>query len=204
MSLPEVLRSEPQFQGYVFRVETDTLRFPDGSETSRDVVRHPGAVGVVAVDDQRRVMLISQYRHPVGRELLELPAGLLDQAGEPASLAAARELAEEVGLRATIWSTLLDASTSSGMTDEAVRLYLATDISIAPDTGFVREHEELDLKPRWVPLDDAVAMIFTGEIVNSLCIMGLLATQRFYTQSPAPVGLRRADAPWRDRPSHQG
>jgi len=204
VSVPELLGSTPRFQGHIFRVETDALRFSDGSETTRDVVRHPGAVGVVALDDQQRVMLISQYRHPIGRELIELPAGLLDKEGEPASLTVARELAEEVGLQATRWSVLLDTVTSSGMSDEAVRVYLATDISVAPDTGFIREHEELDLKPRWVPLNDAVAMIFTGEIVNGLCVMGLLAAQRFLTQAPAPVILRGADAPWNDRPSHQG
>src|SRR4051794_19341062 len=97
---------------------------PDGSQAFREIVDHPGAVGVLALDSQERVVLVNQYRHAVGRRLDELPAGLLDIAGEPALVAAQRELAEEAGLAAGQWDVLLDLHTSPGFSAEAIRIFL--------------------------------------------------------------------------------
>ena len=138
---------------------------PGGNESQRDVVIHPGAVGVVALDDQGRVMLIKQYRHPVKESLWELPAGLMDVEGELALTTAQRELGEEAGLQANTWNVLVDVLTSPGMTDEATRIYLARDIS---DTGNERsdEDEEADLELAWVDLDEALRSVLSGGIRN--------------------------------------
>ena len=112
----EVKSSEQVYDGAIIEVRRDDVVMPGGKTASRDVVVHPGAVGVVAYDDEGRILLLHQYRHPVRQRLWELPAGLLDVAGEPASTAAARELAEEAGIAASRWDTLVDTFTSPGMT----------------------------------------------------------------------------------------
>lgn len=198
----EVVGSEPAYDGKVFSVRVDSVRMPDGSVKPRDVVRHPGAVGVVALDDDGRILLIRQYRHPVGSSLLELPAGILGVDTEPGRLAAARELAEEAGLRADRWDVLVDAWTSPGMSDEAVRVYLARGITDAPDSDFERVDEETDLQPRWVRLDEAVAMALAGTLTNSLCLLGVLATAA--ARGEEFRGLRAAGAPWPARPDRAG
>jgi hypothetical protein len=103
-----VLASTRQFEGRVISLRTDEVRMSDGTVVTREIVEHPGAVGVVALDDREQVVLVNQYRHPVGRYLDELPAGLLDVAGEPAVVAAQRELKEETGLAAAEWHVLID------------------------------------------------------------------------------------------------
>ena len=118
----------------VISVRQDHLRSPaDGAEFVRDVVIHPGAVGVVALDDDERVLLVSQYRHPVGHRLFEVPAGLLDVPGEPYHLAAARELYEEGHVRADEWRVLVDLFTSPGMTTESTRIFLARGLTAVAD-----------------------------------------------------------------------
>lgn len=187
-----MLSSERVFDGRVIAVRKDVVSMPGDTTSQRDVVEHPGAVGIVALDDQGRVLLVNQYRHPVGRRLDELPAGLLDVDGEPALAAAQRELAEEAGLAADTWHVLVDALTSPGMTDEAIRIFLAQDVHEVDRD--VQEHEELELTSRWVDLDEAVRRVLAGELENAMAGLGVLAADRAVREGFR--GLRPADAPW--------
>jgi ADP-ribose pyrophosphatase len=165
---------------------------PGQTTSQRDVVVHPGAVGVVALDDQDRVLLVTQYRHPVRRRLEELPAGLLDKPGEPALQAAQRELMEEAGFAAQTWDVLVDTLTSPGMSDEAIRVFLARDVrEVQRD---VQEHEEADMTSDWVPLDEAVRWAFDGRLENAMAVVGVLAADR--ARRDGFTGLRPADATW--------
>lgn len=185
----EVFRS-----GRVIDVRSDVVEMPDGSTAVRDVVVHPGAVGIVALDADERVLLVQQYRHPARHRLWEPPAGLLDIEGEDPLAAARRELFEEAHLVAARWDVLLDAFTTPGMTDEAVRVFLARDVSAAPGAKYAGQHEEADMPVRWVPLDEAVAGIFAGRLHNPMAVMGVLAAAR--ARETGYAGLRAADAPW--------
>lgn len=189
--------SDLVYQGRVISVRRDLVTMPGDTSSHRDVVVHPGAVGVVALDERGRVLLVTQYRHPVGRRLEELPAGLLDVAGESALLAAQRELAEEAGLAADTWHVLVDVLTSPGMTDEAIRIFLARDVRPVPRD--VQEHEEAELTSAWVDLQEVVRRVFAGEIENAMCAVGVLAADRAVRDRF--TGLRLADAPW---PSRKG
>ncbi|HTW18956.1 MAG TPA: NUDIX hydrolase [Mycobacteriales bacterium] len=180
--------------GRVIDVRTDEVAMPGGTTATRDVVVHPGAVAVIALDDAGRVLLLQQYRHPVRRLLWEPPAGLLDKEGEPPLHAAQRELYEEAHLEADRWDVLVDAFTSPGMTDEAVRIYLARDVRPASAPRFVGEDEESDMPQRWVPLDEAVAGVQSGELHNPLAAIGLLAAS--LAAREAFAALRPADAQW--------
>jgi ADP-ribose pyrophosphatase len=199
----EVVESTTPYHGKIISVRKDLVTMPDGSRTQRDVIVHPGAVGVVAFRDDGRIMMVRQYRHPVRQPLWELPAGLLDIAGEAASAAAARELAEEAGLTATRWDVLVDAFSSPGMTDEAYRVFLARGIGEVPaDARYVGEDEEAEMSLAWVSLDDALAQVLAGEIVNSMAIVGILAAAQARTGDFG--GLRPTDAAWPARPDHAG
>ena len=191
----DVVDSDTPFVGRVISVRRDQVTMPDGVTSQRDVVVHPGAVGVVALQDDQ-VLLVNQYRHPVGRHLDELPAGLLDVAQEPAFAAAQRELAEEAGYAAATWHVLVDVFTSPGMTDEAIRLYLAQDLTAVERD--VQEHEELEMTARWEPLDDLVAAALAGELENGICVTGVLGAA--VVRQLGTAHLRPADAPWRARP----
>jgi 8-oxo-dGTP pyrophosphatase MutT (NUDIX family) len=190
--------SETVFEGRIITVRKDVVTMPGDTTSQRDVVVHPGAVGVVALDDQSRVLLVNQYRHPVGRRLDELPAGLLDKDGEPALEAAQRELMEEAGLAADTWHVLVDTLSSPGMTDEAVRTFLARDVRTVDRD--VQEHEEAEMSSTWVPLQDAVQRVLAGEIENAIAAVGILATDRAARDGFAD--LRPADAPWAARKTH--
>ncbi|GAC1397933.1 MAG: NUDIX hydrolase [Mycobacterium sp.] len=189
----ETVTSETLYVGKIFALRADEVRMPHGNTTRREVVEHYGAVAILALDDENNVVLVYQYRHPLGRRLWELPAGLLDLGGEVPHITAARELAEEAGLAATEWRTLVDLDSAPGFSDESVRVYLATGLT---DIGRPDAHdEEADLTLRWFPLDEAVRMVLRGEIVNSLAVGGILAA---HTVSD-PATLRPVDAPWPDR-----
>jgi 8-oxo-dGDP phosphatase len=163
-----------QFHGPVFRVFTDQVEMPDGQVVARDYLRHIGAVAVVALDEQDRVVMVRQYRHAVGCELWELPAGLVDVAGEQLPEVAARELAEETDLRAGTLEPLIELHPSPGVSDERIRIFLARDLSPAPQPH-QRQHEEATLTVARFPLEDAVRMIFEGQITNGAAVAGLLA-----------------------------
>ncbi|WP_246090012.1 NUDIX domain-containing protein [Nonomuraea deserti] len=191
----DVLETKERFDGHVIKVVTDTVRMPRDEAAERDYVVHPGAVAVLALDDQDRVLLIRQYRHPTRHLMWELPAGLRDVPGEPLVDAAARELAEEAGYRAATWHTLIDLRTSPGMSDERIRVFLARDLTKIPDeeNGFVHRHEEIDMPVKWVPLPDAVEKALMGMIHNSPAVAGILAA---YAASVEGLALLRpADAP---------
>lgn len=193
-----VERSEDAYKGRVISVRVDDLRMPNGDTTelvSREVVRHPGSVGVIGLDDQDRVLLIQQYRHPVGHRLWEPPAGLRDVDGEPTWRTAARELAEEAGYRAREWHTLVDVFTSPGMTDERVRIFLARGLTEIPEeeSDFERIHEEAGMPVVWVPLDEAVAAVARGQVHNPLAVMGILAV--YAARAGGYRELRAPDAP---------
>ena len=167
---------------------------PDGTRTTRDVVVHPGAVGIIALDDNGNVLLVHQYRHPVRQRLWEPPAGLLDEAGEDPLEAAKRELFEEAHYRADRWDVLVDAFTSPGMTDESVRIYLAREVRPAEGDRHEGIDEERDMPVRWVPLSDAVEAILGGRLHNPMAVMGLFATA--HARDRDFRDLRSADAPW--------
>ena len=164
----------------------------------RELLRHPGAVAMIVLDDHERVLLQRQYRHPVGRELWEPPAGLLDIHGEDAREAAARELAEEADLVAARWDVLVDFFTSPGGSDEAIRVFLARELSPVPQADrFEREDEERDMPARWVPLDVAVGLVLRGAVHNPSTVVGVLAAAAARTAGWST--LRPADAPWPER-----
>lgn len=173
----EVLDTKERFSGHIITVVTDTVRMPGGDTAERDVIRHPGAVGAVAVDADGRVLLIRQYRHPVGDALWEVPAGIRDVDGEDPAETARRELLEETGWTARTWSHLATAYATPGASDERYEIYLATDVEEAPERPEVH-HEEADLELRWVPLADACAEVLDGRITNAMCVIGVLAAAR--------------------------
>jgi 8-oxo-dGDP phosphatase len=176
------------FVGPIFSVVTDEVELPDATVVRRDLVRTRGAVIIVALDDQDRVTLIRQYRQAVGRTLWELPAGMLDVAGETPLAAAARELAEEVDLVAARWDLLVELHPSPGFTDDFFRVFLARELAPVPETDrFTRRQEEAQLVVALVDLDEAVAMVERGEITNGGAVAGLLAAARARDQAWATL-----------------
>jgi len=194
-----ILASQEQFRGHVISVRTDSVRMVDGKVAQRDYVVHPGAVGVVALDEADRVLLVRQYRHPVRWRLWELPAGLLDHPGENPLEAAKRELYEEAHQQAADWRVLVDLFTTPGSSDEAIRLYLARGVTEADLEPYVREHEEADMRSVWMDRSEVTRLILAGELHNPLAVAGVLALTTAITTN-ALDDLRPADAPWPQRP----
>jgi ADP-ribose pyrophosphatase len=175
----ETLARTERYAGPIFTVFSDQVTMSDGEPAVRDVVENKGAVGVAAIDDVGRVVLIRQYRHPVRRRLWELPAGLRDVQGEDLVLTAARELAEETDYRAGRFDLLIDLHTSPGFSDETIRIFLARELTPVPeDERHDRTGEEADIEIAWFDLDEAVAMVLRGEITNAAAVGGLLAAAR--------------------------
>jgi len=191
-----VLSTKDVYKGRIIAIRVDDVAMPGGGQAKREVVEHHGAVAIVALDDDDQVTLIHQYRHPLGRRIWELPAGLIDHLGEDPLESAKRELVEEVGLAAENWSVLVDVAASPGFTDEVVRIFLATELSEV-DRDLLGD-EEADLVARKFPLAEAVRMALAGEIVNGATVGGLLAAQ---TIRASGAETRPADAPWRDLPT---
>ncbi|MET8467496.1 NUDIX hydrolase [Micromonospora zamorensis] len=190
----EVRSREERYRGRIFDVVTEEVTMPGGGTGMRDLVRHVGAVAVVALDDAGQVVLIRQYRHPVGRHLWELPAGLMDVSGEELPAAALRELAEEADLTGGQVDVLVDLHSSPGFTNELVRVFLARDLAEVPaDERHERRDEEADLQVVRIDLDEAVAMVLAGEITNASAVAGLLAAAR--ARDTGWSTLRRSDAP---------
>ncbi|NHD15462.1 MULTISPECIES: NUDIX domain-containing protein [Actinopolyspora] len=191
------LSTSDVYVGNILALRSDEVAMPGGGRSRREVVEHPGAVAVVALDEWDRVVLVHQYRYPLGRRLWELPAGLLDVRGESPRNTAQRELAEEVGLAARDWSVLVDVAASPGFTDQAERVYLARGLSEVARPEPVAD-EEADLVVDRVPLDRAVESVFAGEIVNAPAVSGLLAARAVRDGHVRP---RSGDAEWTDRPT---
>ncbi len=171
-----VTDSQTLADGPVFTTVRETVTTPSGESMTRDYIKHKGSVVILAADAEDRLVLIEQYRHPVRHRVVEAPAGLLDQAGEPPLLAAQRELAEEVGLTAENWSLLVELFASPGCSDECTVVYLATGLSpTAAPEGFVAADEEADMVILEVSLDEVVAQILAGRLHNPGLVAGALA-----------------------------
>jgi 8-oxo-dGDP phosphatase len=173
-----VTASRQAYDGNVVGVRVDTLR-ADGQTFDREVMTHPGAVAVMAIDDDDQVLVLSQYRHACQRRMIELPAGLLDVSGEPPLEAAKRELREEGGIEADTWEYLLEYAPSPGISTERVQLYLATGVHAAesPD-GFTAEHEEASMTRMWVGFDALLAAVMHGQVQNGHTVLGSLVVSR--------------------------
>jgi ADP-ribose pyrophosphatase len=175
MEQPQLLDRAVVYRGEIITVHRDTLR-QGGQEVVREVVEHADSVAVVALDEDGKVLLVRQYRHPVGGFLWELPAGLLDEPGEDWIDAAQRELAEEAGIAARHWEQLVDLHPSPGMSGERVRVFLARDLRRTE--GGPDPDDDEDLERQWVPLREALDRVRSGDITNGLAVAGLLAAGR--------------------------
>jgi 8-oxo-dGDP phosphatase len=182
-------------EGSLVRLRRDMVRMPEGDVVGRDVLEHPGAVAVVALDADDRVLMIRQYRHPVARMLWEVPAGLRDVPGEPLHVTAERELLEEAGYRADWWAVLTDTFTSPGISTERLRIFLARGLAEVPEAerSYVPEHEEAHLLVTWLPLEQAVARVRAGDLHNGVTALGILSA--YAARKDGFAMLRGADAP---------
>ena len=191
----EVEGTQTTYEGDLIDVRVERVRMPDGNQAQREVVQHPDSVAIAALDSERHLLLIRQYRVPVRDWLWELPAGLRDRDDEDPLDAARRELAEETGVRADTWRTLVDLYTSPGISTEAVRVYLATDLQDEARLGRARDEEET-LERRWLSLPDALREVPAGRITNAHSVAGILAVcGQAAVTSPS---TRSPNDPWPD------
>jgi ADP-ribose pyrophosphatase len=167
---------ETLLDGRIARFTKVRVRGPDGHEFERQILRHPGVVATVPLHDDGTVTLVRQYRTAIDRELLEIPAGTRDVAGEDPASAAARELAEEAGLAAGQLEELTTYFAAAGLTDEAIVLFLARSLTPVPDDR--HGPEELAMTVERIPLDEALAMVDDGRITDAKTIIGLTMTAR--------------------------
>ncbi|MBX9426039.1 MULTISPECIES: NUDIX hydrolase [Streptomyces] len=187
------------FQGNKTSVRTDDVVMPDGTVARRDYQVHPGSVAVLALDEEDRVLLLKQYRHPVRQKLWEIPAGLLDVPGENPLHAAQRELYEEAHVKAGDWRVLTDVYTTPGGCDEAVRIFLARDLAEAEGERFAVAEEEADMELARVPVADLVRGVLAGELHNNCLVVGVLSLAAARAGEGLDA-LRPAEAPWPARP----
>ncbi|WP_327322704.1 NUDIX hydrolase [Streptomyces sp. NBC_01210] len=187
------------FRGNKTSVRTDDVVMPDGTVARRDYQVHPGSVAVLALDDSGRVLVLRQYRHPVRHKLWEIPAGLLDVPGENPLHAAQRELYEEAHVKAEDWRVLADVYTTPGGCDEAVRIFLAGDLSEAEGERFEVSDEEADMELARVPLEDLVRGVLAGDLHNNALVVGVLSLTAVLNGDGVDT-LRPAEAPWPARP----
>lgn len=190
----EVISREVTYRGNVWEISREIFKYESGTLT-RDYLRHPGAVAVVAINESREVLLISQYRHPVGQTMVEIPAGLLDDMNESAADAAARELLEETGYKANKWHVLLDMCTTPGSSSEAIRIFLATDLRFEPDETYTPHAEETEIKVWFEPIEQVASKILGGLIQNPTAVSGILAL----LASEQLGKIRNFDCDWETR-----
>lgn len=189
-----VLSRTAQFSGRVWNLVSDEVDLGHARVT-RDFVQHTGAVAILALNESNELYLVRQYRHPVGVECWEPPAGLLDVAGEPPVEAAKRELHEEADLTAATWHVLADYFPSGGGSSEAVRVFLARNLAAVPEAErHVRTDEEHDMVGAWVPLEDVLAGISAGRVHASSLVVGAMAVD--LARRSGWSMLRSADADW--------
>ena len=198
-----LLSSHKVYEGRIWDVVSDSFQLSeDGDPLVRDYIDHPGAVAILPMNDDGDVLLLRQYRHPVGMDLWEIPAGLLDVEGEDFVAGAARELAEEADLVASRWNVLADFFNSPGSSSEAIRIYLARGLSDVPGHELhVRTDEEAEIELHWTPLDEAVAAVLDGRLHNPSAVVGILAAAA--ARAGNYESLRPADAPWPAHPSQR-
>jgi len=166
-----------------FSVRRDMISVPGRPEETfgRLVLEHPGAVVILALDEQERALVLHQYRHPAGIRFVELPAGLLDVEGEDPVVAAQRELREEGLVVAQRWTHLFTTYSSPGLSSEKIAYYLAQDLSPADDRGdFVPAHEEADMTLAWVPVGDLLAGVREGRITDGPTAQAVLGYTQFH------------------------
>jgi len=198
-----LLSSSKVYEGRIWDVVSDAFELAEDSGTLvRDYIDHPGAVAVLPMNDDGDILLLKQYRHPVGMDLWEIPAGLLDIEGEDFVAGAARELAEEADLQAAEWNVLADFFNSPGSSSEAIRIYLARGLSDVPEAErHVRTDEEAEIELRWVSLDDGVAAVLEGRLHNPSAVVGILAAAA--ARAGGFAGLRPGNTPWPAHPSQR-
>ncbi|MCA4132827.1 NUDIX hydrolase [Arthrobacter sp. M4] len=203
LSPRRLLSSSKVYEGRIWDVVSDKFQLSEGTGTLvRDYIDHPGAVAVLPMNVDGEILLLKQYRHPVGMDLWEIPAGLLDIEGEDFVVGAARELAEEADLTASTWNVLADFFNSPGSSSEAIRIYLARGLGEVPEAGrHVRTDEEAEIEFHWVPLDEAVAAVLEGRLHNPSAVVGILAAAA--ARADSFRSLRPADAPWPAHPSQR-
>lgn len=176
MSWPVVSSRDLHRDDWVVALREDTITRPEHAEQfSRISLEHPGAVIVLAVDDQERVMCLRQYRHTSGHDFVELPAGLRDAGDEPSVETARRELQEEVELAAAQWRLLLSTFPSAGITDEVHDIFLARGLSHAPRGDFEMHHEEAEMEAFWVPMADLLDAVLEGRVRQGPMAQAVLA-----------------------------
>jgi ADP-ribose pyrophosphatase len=185
-----VVASQVVHQGHYMTFRVDTIERADGSRGERDIVGHPGAVSIVAIDADDRVLLVRQYRLAAGAALLEIPAGTLDVdkatgSTEDPDEAARRELEEETGYRARSWRTLGSFWTAPGFATELMHLYLATDLEPA-DADRLGPDEDERLELERVPFEEALAAAERGEIVDAKSLVGLFWLDRLRRTATEP------------------
>ncbi len=172
MIIPEVLESELAYEGRITSIRRDKLTRGDGKTFIRETAVVNDAVGIVALDDKDRILLIRQYRHPMGRPVWEIPAGKMDKEGEPPEKTALRELREEADIAAENVELLTMFLNSAGWTTEKTYIYLAEGLRDVPE--FERENEEADIEKKWVPLPEAFEKVKTGELDDAKTVIGIL------------------------------
>lgn len=194
-----VAATSTPFRGNKTSVRADDVVMPDGTVARRDYQVHPGSVAVLALDDTGRALVLRQYRHPVRHRLWEIPAGLLDVPGENPLHAAQRELYEEAHVKAEDWRVLVDVYTSPGGSDEAVRIFLARDLSEAEGERFEVSEEEADMELARVPLEELVRDVLAGDLHNNCLVVGVMSATAVLAGDGFDA-LRPAEAPWPARP----
>ena len=193
-----VVGSRTVHKGHYLDVRVDDIVTPDGRRSTRDIVGHPGAVAIVALDPEDRVLMVRQFRLAAGRTLLEIPAGTLNRADdgslEDPDRAARRELEEETGFRAGSWQHLGAFWTAPGFATELMHLYLAGELAPAGPEGRIGPDEDERLELERVPWRDAVAMAEAGEIADAKSLVGLLRLARIREASGQAAGPAGAEA----------
>lgn len=169
----DITNRELVFSGRIWDVVREEFDY-HGETLTREFVAHPGAVAVVAINEDREILLINQYRHPVRSYLWEIPAGLLDQPGESRLEAAKRELLEETGFVAEKWQELITFHTTPGGNDETITVFLASQVR-HQGHDFELEGEETDMEVRWVRLDDALTSVLNSEMKSPTAVAGIMA-----------------------------
>jgi len=183
-------------RGHIVTLLEDDIVSPSGDQLTREIVVHPGSVAVLAADDDNRLAVVHQYRAPHGMRLVELPAGLLDMAGETPLEAAQRELVEEAGLAAADWRVLVDYCPSPGISDEVARIFLARGLSQRPrPAGYAAHGEEIDMGLTWLPLAEVLASIRAGQVHNGALVLGANIFALALRDGTIDE-LRPGDAPW--------